>query len=218
MLLPVVRAGYSESRTVVWFVRMLLKLSIHVEKFLAFLDSVILWIHLFSAVLFVGGSFFMWLAVMPASHLITEDESERTQIVGKIAKQFRRVTNATLVVLVLTGVYNASWYLPSVGRPLWHLRRKPAPDQDASRGRTPDLDLRAQCLLWEEDSAALGREEARRAAVAQEEEQGGIRCQPVAHGDNLVAGSDDADAALSVPSRLRDAYTQAGSEASGSAV
>jgi putative copper resistance protein D len=78
------------------------------------IDVVILWVHLFSAVLFVGGSFFMWMVVMPASHLVAKDESERTRIVGKIAKQFGRITNPTLVVLVLTGIYNASWYLPSV--------------------------------------------------------------------------------------------------------
>ncbi len=77
------------------------------------LDTIVLWIHLFSAVLFVGGSFFIWLIVMPASHRFAKDESERTQIVGKIAKDFARITNPTLVVLVLTGIYNTSWYLPS---------------------------------------------------------------------------------------------------------
>ena len=79
------------------------------------LSITILWLHLFSAVLFVGGSFFMWLVVVPASRLMAKDESERTQLVGKIAKQFGRMTNAILVVLVLTGIYNATWYLPSVG-------------------------------------------------------------------------------------------------------
>ena len=57
----------------------------------------------------------MWLVVMPASRLITQDESERTKIVGKIAKQFGRLTNPILVVLVASGIYNASWYLPSPG-------------------------------------------------------------------------------------------------------
>ncbi len=76
-------------------------------------NIIILWIHLFSAVLFVGGSFFMWLVVVPSSHRIAKDESERTQLVGKIAKDFGKMTNPTLVVLVLTGLYNASWYLPS---------------------------------------------------------------------------------------------------------
>ncbi|MDG7008665.1 MAG: CopD family protein [Nitrososphaerota archaeon] len=79
------------------------------------LDIVVLWVHLLSAVLFVGGSFFMWLVVVPASHLIARDESERTQLVGKIAKQFGRVTSVILIVLVLSGVYNVSWYLPSFG-------------------------------------------------------------------------------------------------------
>ena len=57
----------------------------------------------------------MWLVIVPASHLITNDESVRTQIVGKIAKKFGRLTNPTLAILVVTGLYNASWYIPSAG-------------------------------------------------------------------------------------------------------
>ena len=77
-------------------------------------DVLILWVHLFSAVVFVGGSFFMWLVIVPASRLITNDESERTRIVGNIAKRFGNLTNPTLIVLILTGLYNAMWYLQSV--------------------------------------------------------------------------------------------------------
>jgi copper resistance protein D len=77
------------------------------------LDTAILWVHLFCAVLFVGGSFFMWLVVMPASHRFAKDESERTQIIGKIAKDFGRITNPILAILVLSGIYNVTWYLPS---------------------------------------------------------------------------------------------------------
>jgi len=77
------------------------------------LDLMVLWAHLFCAVLFVGGSFFMWLVIVPASRLITKDESERTRIVGKIARAFGNLTNPILVVLLLTGLYNATWYLQS---------------------------------------------------------------------------------------------------------
>jgi putative copper resistance protein D len=77
------------------------------------LDVIILWIHLFSAVIFVGGSFFMWIVVMPATKLVAKDEAERTLLVGRIAKQFGRLVTPLLVVLVLTGLYNATWYLPS---------------------------------------------------------------------------------------------------------
>ncbi len=81
---------------------------------LQLLNIAILWVHLFCAVLFVGGSFFMWLVVTPASHLLTNDESERTQMVGRIAKSFGRITNPILIILVLSGVYNVSWYLPNL--------------------------------------------------------------------------------------------------------
>lgn len=52
---------------------------------------------------------------MPASHHFAKDESERTLMVGKIAKQFARITNPTLVILVVSGIYNSSWYLQSFG-------------------------------------------------------------------------------------------------------
>jgi putative copper resistance protein D len=78
-------------------------------------NEVVLWVHLFSAVLFVGGSFFMWIVVVPASYTLTENEAERTRIVGKIAKQFAKIVNPALAVLVVTGLYNVTWYLPSVG-------------------------------------------------------------------------------------------------------
>jgi len=78
------------------------------------LNLIVLWIHLFAAMLFVGGSFFMWLVVVPASRLITNDESERTRIVGRIARGFGKLTNPILTVLILIGIYNAAWYLQTV--------------------------------------------------------------------------------------------------------
>ena len=43
------------------------------------LDAIVLAIHIFFAILFVGGSFFIWLVVWPASYEITDDEKERTR-------------------------------------------------------------------------------------------------------------------------------------------
>ncbi len=75
------------------------------------LNFIILWIHIFSAVIFVGGSFFIWLVVWPASYEITSDEKERTRIVGRIAKRFAYFTHVTVGILIVTGIYNATWYL-----------------------------------------------------------------------------------------------------------
>ena len=75
------------------------------------LDLIILWIHIFTAIFFIGGSFFIWLVVYPESFKITDDEKLRTRIVGRIGKRFAVFTNASIIILILTGLYNATWYL-----------------------------------------------------------------------------------------------------------
>ncbi len=81
-------------------------------------DAAVLWVHLFSAVLFVGGSFFMWLVLEPVSHRVMTDEAARTLLVGRVARRFGQFTTPLLVVLIVTGLYNATWYLPSPASPL----------------------------------------------------------------------------------------------------
>ncbi|MHB1440120.1 MAG: CopD family protein [Cuniculiplasma sp.] len=79
--------------------------------YLTLIDTIVLWIHIFSAIFFVGGSFFIWVVVVPASFKITDDEKLRTRIVGLIGKQFALYTNISLVILIISGIYNATWYL-----------------------------------------------------------------------------------------------------------
>ncbi|GGM71557.1 hypothetical protein GCM10007108_07080 [Thermogymnomonas acidicola] len=74
-------------------------------------DIIVLWIHIFCAIIFVGGSFFMWLVLWPASFKVTQDERERTLMVGRVAKRFAYFTHVTIATLVVTGIYNATWYL-----------------------------------------------------------------------------------------------------------
>ena len=78
------------------------------------LQTLILWVHLFSALLFVGGSFFMWMVVLPASRGLSEEESERTKVIAAIARKFGPVAWYSLLILVATGLYNATWYLPDM--------------------------------------------------------------------------------------------------------
>lgn len=75
--------------------------------------AVVLGVHLFAAVLFIGGSFFLWLVVEPASYEGAPDESERTARVGRLARRFGPWSTALLIVLIGTGLFNASWYLGS---------------------------------------------------------------------------------------------------------
>ena len=78
------------------------------------LEIAVLYVHLFAAVLFVGGSFFFWLILEPVTYSLTRDESERTALVARVARRFGQFTNPLLILLVATGIYNATWYLPSL--------------------------------------------------------------------------------------------------------
>jgi putative copper resistance protein D len=77
------------------------------------LDLIALWIHLFSAIIFVGGSFFIWLVAWPESFKIAENETQRTRIIGRMTKRFAFFTNVTVITLVVTGAYLAVGYLGS---------------------------------------------------------------------------------------------------------
>lgn len=77
------------------------------------LDAIVLAVHLFSAVVFIGGSFFIWLVVDPVSYRIAPDEPARTALVGQMARRFAGWTTPLLLVLIVTGLYNVTWYLPS---------------------------------------------------------------------------------------------------------
>ena len=79
--------------------------------FIEYMDVIILWVHVFTAMFFVGGSFFIWLVVMPSSYRITDDEQLRTKIVGTIGKNFAFFTNISILILIITGLYNMTWYL-----------------------------------------------------------------------------------------------------------
>lgn len=74
---------------------------------------VLLWIHIFFAIIFIGGSYFMWLVLWPASFKVSDDEKQRTRFVGVVAKRFAYFSHTSILILVVTGLILAfGWYLP----------------------------------------------------------------------------------------------------------
>ncbi|MCL4328852.1 MAG: CopD family protein [Candidatus Thermoplasmatota archaeon] len=69
--------------------------------------SIMMWIHLFTAIIFIGGSFFIWIVVWPASFELTDDEKFRTKIVGTLSKRFALFTNISVILLVISGIFLA---------------------------------------------------------------------------------------------------------------
>lgn len=72
---------------------------------------VILWIHALTAVFFIGSSIFIWLVIWPVSYRITDDEKERTRIMGLIGRRFGTLTDISLAIIVLTGIYLGLGYI-----------------------------------------------------------------------------------------------------------
>jgi uncharacterized membrane protein len=73
----------------------------------------LLWIHIFFAIIFIGGSYFMWLVLWPASFKVSDDEKQRTRFVGVVAKRFAYFSHASLLILIVTGlILSFDWYLP----------------------------------------------------------------------------------------------------------
>lgn len=68
------------------------------------LFAIVLWIHLFFAIIFIGGSFFIWIVVWPSSFDLAEDEKFRTKIVGTMSKRFALFTNISVGILIVTGL------------------------------------------------------------------------------------------------------------------
>ncbi|MFG1519335.1 MAG: CopD family protein [Thermoplasmataceae archaeon] len=66
--------------------------------------TLILWIHLFFAIIFIGGSYFIWFVIWPESFKLTKDEKERTKIVGIFSKRFAVFTNYSVLILIITGI------------------------------------------------------------------------------------------------------------------
>lgn len=76
-------------------------------------DSLIIWIHLLSASIWVGGSIFIGIVIGPMLKSLANSVEERTVMMIKIGRRFNRIALPALGVLVATGIYNTHVLLAS---------------------------------------------------------------------------------------------------------
>ncbi len=72
--------------------------------------TIILFIHVLSAIIFVGGSIFIWVILWPESYKLN-DEKLRTRLLGLVGKRFAFYTNISLGLLIITGLAMTYKYL-----------------------------------------------------------------------------------------------------------
>ena len=72
------------------------------------IEQVILtWIHLVAAAIWVGGSIFIGIVFSPILKSITTSMEERIQLMIKVGKRFNKIAVPTLIILMITGLYNS---------------------------------------------------------------------------------------------------------------
>jgi putative copper export protein len=88
---------------------------------MALVDSLITWLHLICASIWVGGSIFLGIVLSPMLKTITETVEERVALMIKIGRQFNKIAMPSFGILILTGLYNSRSF---VGEPSTLLETK----------------------------------------------------------------------------------------------
>jgi putative copper export protein len=70
-------------------------------------QAIILWIHLISASIWVGGSIFIGIVFSPLLKTMFSSVEERIQIMIKVGKRFNKIAVPSLIILMGTGLYNS---------------------------------------------------------------------------------------------------------------
>jgi putative copper export protein len=70
-------------------------------------QAIIMWIHLISASIWVGGSLFIGIVFSPLLKSMFDSVEERLQIMIKVGKRFNKIAVPALIILIGTGLYNS---------------------------------------------------------------------------------------------------------------
>ena len=70
-------------------------------------QAIILWIHLISAAIWVGGSIFIGIVFSPLLKTMFGSIEERLQFMIKVGKRFNKIAIPSLIILIGTGLYNS---------------------------------------------------------------------------------------------------------------
>ena len=74
-------------------------------------DSLLTWVHLITASIWVGGSIFLGIVLAPMLKSITGTLEERIALMIKIGRRFNTIAMPSLVILIITGIYNSRVFL-----------------------------------------------------------------------------------------------------------
>ena len=71
-------------------------------------DALIMWAHLVAASIWVGGSIFIGIVLAPLLKTISDSVEGRLSIMIRVGRKFNKIAIPSLIVLIVTGIYNSS--------------------------------------------------------------------------------------------------------------
>ena len=78
---------------------------------MALVDGLIMWIHLLCSSIWVGGSIFIGIVLVPVLKTYTKSLEELVALMVKIGRRFNSITVPAFAILVATGIYNARGFM-----------------------------------------------------------------------------------------------------------
>ena len=78
------------------------------------------WLHMISAIVAIGGAFFLWW-VVPVG-LAEADAASRDSVLRSMRRKFKRAVHIAVTLLILTGIFNTyrAWWDYKIERGLMH--------------------------------------------------------------------------------------------------
>ncbi|MDE1763587.1 MAG: CopD family protein [Thaumarchaeota archaeon] len=71
-------------------------------------DALIMWAHLVAASIWVGGSIFIGIVLAPLLKTMSDSVEGRLSIMIRVGRKFNTIAIPSLIILIVTGVYNSS--------------------------------------------------------------------------------------------------------------
>ncbi|NHI04384.1 hypothetical protein DYY67_1242 [Candidatus Nitrosotalea sp. TS] len=71
-------------------------------------DALIMWAHLVAASIWVGGSIFIGIVFAPLLKTMSDTVEGRLSIMIRVGRKFNKIAIPSLIILIITGIYNSS--------------------------------------------------------------------------------------------------------------
>ena len=71
-------------------------------------DALMMWAHLVAASIWVGGSIFIGIVLAPMLKTLSDSVEGRLYIMIRVGRKFNKIAVPSLIVLIVTGIYNSS--------------------------------------------------------------------------------------------------------------